>query len=236
VAGRAGPQQSSRPHKSQAKGSDHTELAASSEVATRRKYLGIMSGPLCGMPDGTTLSAQVAINSAAPADKQLNKPPIDASGFTDKRGFLSWVRAPGQSGLLVQIKGEKLMLVPRTADGFKATVSALRTLMGARCVFTPLPRRFVVCFCWLKNLSRQLLPDDVRGGEMENLGISVQGVLQHRSGRRHQEASKSRPLTPYLIMPLAWGPKVAKLRSLAELCSLRVSVEACIAPKGPLQC
>jgi hypothetical protein len=54
VAGCTGTQQPSGPHKPSAKGSDHTELAASSEVATGRMSVGDMSGPLCGMPDGTT--------------------------------------------------------------------------------------------------------------------------------------------------------------------------------------
>jgi hypothetical protein len=34
---------------------------------------------------------------------------------------------------------------------------------------------------------------------------------------------------------IARGPEVAKVRSLAELCGLRVSVEKYNAPKGPLQ-
>jgi len=46
VFGHAGPLQSNGPHKSKAKGSDHSEPAASSEAATRRMSLGDMFGPL----------------------------------------------------------------------------------------------------------------------------------------------------------------------------------------------
>ena len=54
VAGRAGPQRPYGQHKPQAKGSEHTEPAASSEAVPRRMTLGDMFGPLCGMPDGTS--------------------------------------------------------------------------------------------------------------------------------------------------------------------------------------
>jgi len=51
---------------------------------------------------------------------------------TDTRGFLAWLRASCQSGLTAQMKGEKLMLVPPTAEGFRATVSALLSLDGSK--------------------------------------------------------------------------------------------------------
>jgi len=147
-AGRAGRQQPSGPRKSPAKGSDHYEPAASSEVATRRMSLEDMSGSLCGMPVGTTVSAEVATNSAATAGERQNKTPIYVSGVTDTRGFLSWIRASCQSGLPAQ--GEKLMLVPLSTDGFGATVSVLRSLNGSKCDFTPLSRRVAVCDSWLR--------------------------------------------------------------------------------------
>lgn len=76
VAGVAGLQQPSGPHKSPTKGSDSTESATSSEGATRRMSLVDMSGPLCGVPDGTTICAQVATNSAAPTAEGQNKTPF----------------------------------------------------------------------------------------------------------------------------------------------------------------
>lgn len=87
---------------------------------------------LCGMLVGTTSSAQVAINSVAPAVERQNKNHIYVSGVTNKRGFLTWIGAPCHDGLSAQMKGETLMLLPRTADGFRATVSGLRSLMGAK--------------------------------------------------------------------------------------------------------
>jgi hypothetical protein len=55
-------------------GSDHSEPAASSEVAHRRMSLGDVSGPLCGMPNGTTSNAHVVTN-VAPAAERQNKTP-----------------------------------------------------------------------------------------------------------------------------------------------------------------
>jgi hypothetical protein len=59
VAGYANPQQSSGPPKPSAKGSDASEPAVSSEAASRRMSTD-MSGPLDGMPPGTTLTDKVA--------------------------------------------------------------------------------------------------------------------------------------------------------------------------------
>jgi hypothetical protein len=89
VAGVASPQQPSGPHKSIAKGADHSTPAASSEAVTRRISLGDMSGPLCGMPHVATTYAKVASNSAAPAPERDNKTPIYVTGVTDTRGFLT---------------------------------------------------------------------------------------------------------------------------------------------------
>jgi hypothetical protein len=57
-----------------------------------------------------------------------NKTPVFVSGVKDTRGFLAWLRSKCPSSLCAQMKGEKLMIVPGTADGFRATVSALRSL------------------------------------------------------------------------------------------------------------
>jgi hypothetical protein len=42
--------------------------------------------------------------------------------------FLEWIREKTASKLLAQMRGETLMLVPETADGFLATVGGLRSL------------------------------------------------------------------------------------------------------------
>lgn len=80
------------------------------------------------MPDGRTLNVQVAINRVALLSERPNKTPIYISGVMDTRNFLLWLRALCLSSLSYQIKGKKL-IVPRTADGFRSTVSACDPLM-----------------------------------------------------------------------------------------------------------
>jgi hypothetical protein len=80
------------------------------------------------------------------------------------------------------------------------------------------------------------LPEAEIKKELEALHINVQAVMQLRSKRRDRDPEKDRPLTPHFIVSVARGPDVAKVRSLIELCGLRVLVETYIAPKGPLQC
>ena len=53
-------------------------------------------------------------------------------GVRDARASLAWLRTSCPGGLTVQLKAEKLMVVPSTADGFRAVVSALRSLMAGR--------------------------------------------------------------------------------------------------------
>jgi hypothetical protein len=162
VAGVASPHQPSGTHKSEAKGGASAEPAASSEAAPRRMSLVDMSGPLCGTPDGTTTYAQVASNSVAPAAERHNKTPIYVTGVSDVRGFLAWLRAKSKGGLSGQIRGEKLMLVPQTADGFRATVAVLRSLDGSKGVSfhtISLPEDRCVRLL-VKNLGR-LMPEDV---------------------------------------------------------------------------
>ena len=83
----------------------------------------------------------------------------------------------------------------------------------------------------VKNLGRGM-PESVVREELEVLDIHVQGVIQLRSGRRDQDPTKDRPLTPHFIVSVARGPEVSKVRSITELCGLRVSVESYVAPKG----
>jgi hypothetical protein len=87
----------------------------------------------------------------------------------------------------------------------------------------------------VKNLGRGM-PESVIWEELETLNISVQGVMQLRSGRRDKDSAKDGPPTPHFIISVARGPEVSKVRSLTELCGLRVSVETYVTPKGPLQC
>jgi hypothetical protein len=129
------------------------------------------------------------------------------------------------------------MIVPGTADGIRATVSALRSLDGSKGVTFhtfSLPEDRCVHLL-VKKLGRQM-PESVVREELEALGIRVQGVMQLRSGRRDQDATRDRPPNPHFVVSVAKDTDVEKLRSLSELCGLRVSVETYVAPKAPLQC
>jgi hypothetical protein len=124
------------------------------------------------------------------------------------------------------------MIVPQTADCFRPTVIALRTLdeiKGVSFHTFSLPEDRCVRLL-LKNVGRNT-PEEIVREELETLCIRVQGVLQLRSGRRDQYSAQVRPLTPHFIVRKARGPEVAKVRSLTELCGLRISVETYAAPK-----
>ena len=73
------------------------------------------------------------------------------------------------------------------------------------------------------------------GRSSRPLVIHVQGVTQLRSGRRGQDPNKDR-LPPHFNVSVARGPEVSRVRSITKLCGLRLSVEAYLAPKGPMQC
>jgi hypothetical protein len=89
-----------------------------------------MFRPLSDMPNGITNRAQVA-NTCLKTGERPNQTPI-FSGVRDTRAFLAWLRAAFPGLLKAQLKAEKLMVVPSTADGFIATVIALRSLDGGR--------------------------------------------------------------------------------------------------------
>jgi len=137
---------------------------------------------------------------------------------------------------MAQLKGEKLMVVPSTADGFRAAVSTLRSLDGKDgvCSHTFTLQENRCARLLVKNLGRGM-PESIAREELESRNICVQGVTQLRSGRRNPDPAKDRPPTPHFIVSVARGPEVSKVRSLTELCGLRVSVESYLAPKGPLQ-
>ena len=108
---------------------------------------------------------------------------------------------------MAQLKAERLMVVSSTADGFRAAVSALRSLDGKDGVsFNAFILQDDGCVRLLvKNLGRGMLDSVVRK-ELESLNIRVQGVTQLRSGRRDQNPAKDRPPTPQFIISVARGP------------------------------
>jgi hypothetical protein len=79
------------------------------------------------------------------------------------------------------MKGETLLLVPRNAEGFRVTVSALRSLDRSKGVsFHTFSFQEYHCVrLLLKNLGRHM-PEDVVREELKRLGMCVQGVLQLR--------------------------------------------------------
>jgi hypothetical protein len=87
----------------------------------------------------------------------------------------------------------------------------------------------------LKKLGKRMPEAGIRE-ELKALHINLQAVMQLRSKRRGQGPNKDRPLTPHFMVSVARGPDVAKVRSVTELCGLRVKVQTYTAPKGPLQC
>jgi hypothetical protein len=70
------------------------------------------------------------VNAYAPAGQRPNKTTIFITGVNDTRAFLAWLQASCPNDLTYHLKAEKLMVVPLTADGFRATVSALRSIEG----------------------------------------------------------------------------------------------------------
>jgi hypothetical protein len=176
-------------------GSELFEIGVLSETAHRRMSEN-KSGPLSDKREGTTPKVQVT-NTCLPAGERPNKTPFFISGASDTRGFLFGLRASCPGGLTPQLKGEKLVVVPATADGFRAVVSALRSLYGREGVsfhtFTLPEDR---CVRLLVKKLRRGMPESVVREELESLNIRVQGVMQLRSDRRDQDPAKDRPPTP----------------------------------------
>jgi hypothetical protein len=115
-----------------------TAMCSDLSETAKRRMSSDMSGPLSEKPDGPTPQALVT-NTCLPAGEPPNKTPIFITGDSDARTFLTCLGASCPCDLTAQIKGEKLMVVPSTADGFKAAASALAVLRwGRECGFSHL--------------------------------------------------------------------------------------------------
>jgi hypothetical protein len=92
------------------------------------------------------------------------------------------------------MNGETLMLVPETADGFRATIGALRSIGEDKGVsfhtFSLQEDRSVRLL--LKNVGKRMPEAEIKE-EPEALSISIQAVMQLRSKRRDQDPEKDRP-------------------------------------------
>jgi len=79
------------------------------------------------------------------------------------------------------------MVVPSTANGFTAAVSALRSIDGEGVSFNTFTLPEDRCARLLvKNLGRGM-PESVVREELDTMGIHVQGITQLRSGRSDQD-------------------------------------------------
>jgi hypothetical protein len=102
------------------------------------------------------------------------------------------------------MKDEILMLVPETADGFRATLGALRSLGEVKGVsFHTFSLPEDRCVRLLLKSLRKRMPEAEIKEELEALHVSVQAVMQLRLKRRDQDPEKDRPLTPHFIVSVA---------------------------------
>ena len=135
------------------------------------------------------------------------------------------------------MRGNQLIITPDTANCYRATITALRTLPKERGVvfhtYTPPRERSVRLL--IKHLGRNMPLEDVVE-ELLACGIEGASVTQLRSNHRDADSSRDRPLTPHFLVTIGRGPMVQKLRSVEVLCDLTVKVETYNTPKGPLQC
>ena len=172
----------------------------------------------------------------APGDRR-NKTPLFVSGVKNTRTFLKWLKEQTGGDGSARVQGDKLVLVPNTADCFRATVRVLRSIEASKGVSFhtySLPEDRCTRLL-IKGLGKTMPEQDVRE-ELEILGITVQSVLQLRSQRRDPDPAKDRFPTPHFIVTVARGPLVSKVRAITSLCGLRVTVDTYRAPKGPIQC
>jgi hypothetical protein len=118
-----------------------------------------------------------------------------------------------------------MIVAPSTADGFRAAVSAVRSVLGKKAVsfhkFTFPEDR---CGRRLVKKRRLCTPESVVIGELESLNISSGShkatIYRSRSGLR-----QGTPSHRHFIVSVAGGLELSKVRSLTELCGFRLSVE-----------
>jgi hypothetical protein len=126
-----------------------------------------------GTPISTT-SSSAQVEKVVPPGERRNKTPVYVSGVKNPRSFLEWARTKSATKFVAQMKGEYFMLVPETADGFWATIGALRSLGEGEGVsfhtFSVPEDRCVRLL--LKNLDKRMPEAEIKG-ELEALHIHV---------------------------------------------------------------
>ena len=63
----------------------------------------------------------------APGER-INKTPLFVTGVANVRLFLKWLKEETGGDGSARMQGDKLVLVPKTADCFRATVRVLRSI------------------------------------------------------------------------------------------------------------
>jgi len=117
------------------------------------------------------------------------------------------------------------MVVPSTANSYRAAVSALRSLDGGRCEF---PHLHAPGGQLCATFGEESGP--VHAWERRPGGA---GVPEHTCPGGHAAAFRPSwpgphqgpPSHPHFIVSVARGPEVSRMRSITELCGLRVLVD-----------
>ena len=125
--------------------------------------------------------------------KRIHKTSLFVTGVVNVRLFLKWLKEDTRGDGSYRMHGDMLVLVPNTADCFRATERVLRSMESSKGVAFhtySLPEdrctRLLV-----KGLGKNMLEQDVRE-ELEILGIPVQLVLQLRLQRRDPDPANDR--------------------------------------------
>lgn len=213
VAGHAVPKKPSGPLKCTCKDFDPAETPTSSEAATRRMSLGLLSGT----PPGNTPTNDHMVVKVVPFAVQVE-------GAKDTRVFLAWLRSPCPKGISAHMKIERLLVVTETA--YNAAVSTLRSLHASKSMSSytfSVPEDRCVRFLF-KTLDRRMHESLVRE-EFKVLEMCVQRFLKLLSGHRNHEPEKCFPVIPHFIVSVVRTPEATNVRPLTQLCGLRVTVE-----------
>jgi hypothetical protein len=101
---------------------------------------------------------------------------------------MDWICAKSGSKLMAQMKEEILILVLKTADGFRASIGALRSLGESEGEFSHFfaPGGSTRAPVFEKNLCKSMPEAEIRE-ELKVLHINLQAVMQLLSKQRVQE-------------------------------------------------
>ena len=75
---------------------------------------------------GTEQKGSTPMEQESAPGERVNKTPLFMKGVSNARSFLRWLKEKTGGDGSARIQGEKLVLVPNTADCFRATVKELR--------------------------------------------------------------------------------------------------------------